>query len=102
MLFELGVVVQIGAEKVLFPTGHDTAAEHVGAIATYRGLGAQMKSLWLNAPWAMWVVTKIFRYDIRRASAAPLGLSNRFHRYGSERAHFQNELEQALRFRSTG
>jgi hypothetical protein len=28
MLFELGVVVQIGAEKVLFPTGYVTAAEH--------------------------------------------------------------------------
>jgi hypothetical protein len=28
MLFELGVVGQIGAEKVLFPTGHVTAAEH--------------------------------------------------------------------------
>src|SRR5215467_13318838 len=33
-----GVVVQIGAEKVLFPSGHVTAAEHVGAIVTYRDL----------------------------------------------------------------
>jgi hypothetical protein len=87
--------------EVLDELSEDDMECLIRAISTFRDLGAQMMALWLNNPWAMRIITKLFRYDVSGAGAALIGLSNRLHRFGIERNEFRKAIESALRFRST-
>ena len=91
---------ELNKVKVLDELSKEDMECLIKAISTFRDLGAQMKALWLNNPWAMWIVTKLFRYDVCGAGTALIGLSNRLHRYGSERHEFRKKIESTLRFRS--
>ena len=86
--------------EVLGPLSEEDKNRLTAAMSTFRDLAAEMKSLWLNSRWPMWLVVKL-GYDVRGASAALLGVSNTIHRKGSELNRFRTEVESALRFRST-
>jgi hypothetical protein len=71
------------------------------ARKTFRDLAAQAKSFVSNEPFAMSAVTHLWRYDMRKAGSALLGVSNTLHQYGGELNAHKSAVEEALRFRAT-